>query len=164
MGFKPMTIYSLAFEISKEKAYEILKTRANGILKQKAYNILAFMGFKPIISNKNIPFSQITKEKALQSQDLMRFKPMTKYSPAFKVTKEKAYGILKVRTSGISKEIANYILAFKGFRPMISIAKYFSAYEISRESLKNSGFHGIQTHGPIAKYFSAYDISNKKAF
>ena len=59
------------------------------------------MGYKPIISNKKNPFNQISKEKALQSQDLMGFKPMTKYFPAFKVTKEKAYEILKVRASGI---------------------------------------------------------------
>ena len=45
MGFKPMTKYFTASEITKKKAYEILK-RANGISKGKAYNNLAFMGFK----------------------------------------------------------------------------------------------------------------------
>ena len=31
MGFKPMTKYSSAFEILKEKAYEIFKPRASRI-------------------------------------------------------------------------------------------------------------------------------------
>ena len=43
MGFKSMTKYFPASEISKKKAYEILKERACGISKEKAYNILAFM-------------------------------------------------------------------------------------------------------------------------
>ena len=40
-------------------------------------------------------------------------------------------------------------LAFMGLKPMISETNYFPAYEISKESLKNSGFDGIQTHNKI---------------
>ena len=35
----------------------------------------------------------------------MGFKPMTKYSPAFETSMEKAYEILKERAFGISKHI-----------------------------------------------------------
>ena len=48
MGFKPMTKYFTASEISEKKAYETIKQRPNGLSKEKAYNILAFMGFKPM--------------------------------------------------------------------------------------------------------------------
>ena len=50
MGFKPMTKYFPAFEISKKKAYEILKRRACAISKKKSHNLLAFMVFRPITS------------------------------------------------------------------------------------------------------------------
>ena len=49
MGFKPMTKYFPASNISK-KGYEILKERAYRISKEKAYNILAFMECKPMTS------------------------------------------------------------------------------------------------------------------
>ena len=55
----------------------------------------------------------------------MGFKPMIKYFPGSKISKEKAYEILKERASGISKDKACNILAFKGFKSMTSIAKYF---------------------------------------
>ena len=84
----------------------------------------------------------MSKEKALQIHVLMGFKPMTKYFPAFEISNKKTYEILKQRASGISKKSHN-ILAFMGFRPMTSKSKYFPAYEISKESLENSGFHGI---------------------
>ena len=45
------------------------------------------------------------------------------------------------------KEKAYNILAFTGFKLMNSKTRYFLAYERSKESLKNSGFDGIQTHG-----------------
>ena len=61
MGFKPMTKYFPASDISKKKAYETLKKKACGISREKAYNTLAFMGFKPIISNKNSISSNIEK-------------------------------------------------------------------------------------------------------
>ena len=71
----------------------------------------------------------------------MGFKPMTKYFPGSEISKKKAYKILEERACGISKEKgykilkekAYNILALMGFKPMTSIAKYFSAYEISRE-------------------------------
>ena len=84
--------------------------------------------------------------------------------PAFEISKKKAYEIFKQRACGISKKKSDNILAFMGFRSMTSKSKYFPAYELSKESLKNSGFHGIQTHGPLTEYYSAYDISTKKAF
>ena len=91
MGFKPMTKYFTAFEISKTKAYKILKERACGISMQKAYNILAFMGLieNPQTATQN-SFHQISKEKALQIHDLMGFKPITKYFPASDISKKKA--------------------------------------------------------------------------
>ena len=47
---------------------------------RRAYNILAFMGFKPMISETNyFPAYEISKEKALKIQALMGFKPITKY-------------------------------------------------------------------------------------
>ena len=56
IGFKPMTKYFPAFEISKKTAYKILTERACGISKEKAYNNLAFMGFTPLTSKpKNFP-------------------------------------------------------------------------------------------------------------
>ena len=61
MGFKLMTIQLPASEISKKKACETLKKKACGISREKAYNTLAFMGFKPIISNKNSISSNIEK-------------------------------------------------------------------------------------------------------
>ena len=62
MGFKPMTKYFPASEISKKKPYEILKERACGISKEKAYHILDFMGFK--LMTKYFPASEISKENA----------------------------------------------------------------------------------------------------
>ena len=59
-----MTKYFPASEISKENALEILKEGASGISKKKAYNILAFMGFKPMISIIN-PAYQMSNERAL---------------------------------------------------------------------------------------------------
>ena len=87
----------------------------------------------------------------------MGFKPMTKYSSDFKISKEKAYKILKVSASGISKEKACYILAFMGFILMTSSVEYFP------ESFKNSGLYGIQTHDLLQIIFLASDISNKKS-
>ena len=43
--------------------------------------------------------------KPFKIQALMGFKPMTKYSPAFETSMEKAYEILKERAFGISKHI-----------------------------------------------------------
>ena len=64
MGFKPMTKYFTAFEISKTKAYKILKESACGISMQKAYNILAFMGFKPMTSiTKHFQLKKYQKRK-----------------------------------------------------------------------------------------------------
>ena len=63
MAFKPMTKYFTAFEISKTKAYTVLMERACGISKEKAYNILAFMGFKPITSNKIFSISSNTDQE-----------------------------------------------------------------------------------------------------
>ena len=89
------------------------------------------MGFKPIITNKKIPFYQIPKGKAYkifiaeslwnikgeslqlsgfygiqtynlqQIHDLKGFKPMTKYYSAFEISKEKAYKILNARANGM---------------------------------------------------------------
>ena len=64
MGLKPMAKYFPASEIRKKKAYEILKERTCRISKKKAYNILAFMGFKPMISIIN-PAYQMSNERAL---------------------------------------------------------------------------------------------------
>ena len=41
------------------------------------------------------------QKKALKIQDLMVFKPISKYFPAFEISKEKAYEILKARGNGI---------------------------------------------------------------
>ena len=68
-----ITKYFPASDTSKKKVYETLKERACGMSKEKAYNILAFMKFKPIISNKKNPFLQISKEKALQIQAKIKF-------------------------------------------------------------------------------------------
>ena len=81
------------------------------------------MGFKPINSNKKIHFIKCQK-RDFPIHVLMGFKPMTKYFPAFEISNKRAYEVM-------------------GFRPMTSKSKYFPAYEISKESLENSGFHGI---------------------
>ena len=96
----------------------------------EAYNILAFMAFKPMTSITNyFPAYEISKEKALQIQALMGFKPMTKYFPASEIAKKKAYKILKERAYGISKEkpATFWLLRFK---PMTSMTQYSPAYEI----------------------------------
>ena len=103
------------------------------------------------------------KTKPFKIQVLIGFKPMRKYFPAFEISKKTAYKILTERACGISKEKAYNILAFVGFKPITSRAKYFPVYEISKESLKNSGFDGIKTND-LKKYFPAFKISKKKAY
>ena len=103
------------------------------------------------------------KRKPPKIQALMGFKPMTKQFPAFEMSKMKPYKISQERSCEISKEKAQNIMAFIGFKPMTSITKYFPAYEISKESLKNSGFDGIKTND-LKKYFPAFKISKKKAY
>ena len=58
-----ITKYFPASDTSKKKVYETLKERACGISKEKAYNILAFMKFKPIISNQKIHFFKYQKRR-----------------------------------------------------------------------------------------------------
>ena len=53
----------------------------------------------PSSQTKN-SFHQLSKEKALQIQDLMGFKPISKCFPASEIT-EKACEILKARANGI---------------------------------------------------------------
>ena len=54
------------------------------------------MAFKAMSTIRNIfPLFQISKKKAFKIQDLMGFKPTTKYFAASKVSKKKAYKILK---------------------------------------------------------------------
>ena len=68
MGFKPMTKYFTAFEISKTKAYKILKESACGISMQKAYNILAFMGLIDTLNcNTKFLSSNIKRESFTNS-------------------------------------------------------------------------------------------------
>ena len=52
-----------------------------------------------------------------------------------------------------------------GFKPM-TLSKIFSSLWIVKGelSLKNSGFCGIQTHGPTTKSFPAYEVSKEKAY
>ena len=160
MGFKPMIKYLPAFKISKKKAYKILKERAYGISKEKAYNILAFMGFKPIISHNLISISLNTKKESLCNSGFDGIQTHDK------ILKTKANEMLKKRACRISKEKAYNIQAFMGFEPMTSKTKHFPVYEMLKEkALKIQAFMGFkQTHGPITKYFLAYDISNKKGF
>ena len=75
------------------------------------------------------------KTKPFKIQALIGFKPMTKYFPAFEISKKTAYKILTERACGISKEKAYNILAFVGLKPITSRAKYFPVYEISKEKL-----------------------------
>ena len=104
MGFKPMTKYFTAFEISKTKAYKILKESACGISMQKAYNILAFMGLIDTLNcNTKFLSSNIKRESftnsgfdGIQTHD-------NAILPASEISKKKAYEILK-RACGISKE------------------------------------------------------------
>ena len=78
---------------------------------------------------------------------------MTKYFPAFEISKEKGYAILKERASGISKEKAYNILAFMGFEPIISHNLISISSNTKKESLCNSGFDGIQTRDKIFSSF-----------
>ena len=73
-------------------------------------------------------------------------------------------GTLKDRACGMSKERACNILAFMGFKPMISTEKYFPAYEISKaKALKLQVFMGFRPMTFITKSFPAYEISKEKA-
>ena len=81
----------------------------------------------------------------------MGLKPITKYCPAFQIS-NKAYEILKERAYRISKEKAYFTLDFMGLEPMTSIAKYFPAYEISKEkALKIQALE----FKPMPNYFTA---------
>ena len=95
MGFKPMTKYFAASEISEKKAYETIKHRANGLSKEKAYNILAFMGFKPMTFGTKYVFhlTKYQKTKPSKFRLWMGFKPMIKYFTAFEISQKKAYKI-----------------------------------------------------------------------
>ena len=86
-----------------------------------------------ISKTKSFPAYQISKEKALRTQALMGFKPMTKYFTASKISEKKTYEMLRKRANGLSREKAHNILAFIGFKPMISETKYFPANEISKD-------------------------------
>ena len=120
-----MTKYFPASEIIKEKGYEILKERASGISKVKAYYILDFMGFKPMTSNIKSISSNI-KWEIFTNLDLMGLKSGIKYFPAFEISKENVYEVLRE-----------------------------CLWNIKEESLQHCGFNGSETQDLYNKAFSS---------
>ena len=87
MGFKPMTKYFTASEISEKKAYETIKHRPNGFSKEKAYNILAFMGFKPMTFLTKYLFHLMKYQKRNPS----KFRSLKQNFPAYGISKKKPF-------------------------------------------------------------------------
>ena len=138
MGFKPMSTIRNIFQLMKYqmskpwkfrhwwdsnprqnifqnikeiKRNDILKERAYGISKEKAYNILALMTFKPMTPlTKYFPAYEISKEKVFKIQWDSNPWPYQKYFPAYELSKE---------------NWASKIQAFVGFKPMDQLQNLF---------------------------------------
>ena len=101
MGFKPMTKYFTAFEISKPKAYKKLKERLWNINGESLQHS-GFHGIDTLNCNTKFLSSNIKRESftnsgfdGIQTHD-------NAILPASEISKKKAYEILK-RACGISK-------------------------------------------------------------
>ena len=104
------------------------------------------MGFKPI--TKYFPASRISKEKHYNILAFMGFKPMTsitKYFLAYEISEQKA---LKIQ-------------ALMGFKPMSAIINIFQLKKHQKRALKSQAQMGFK---PMTKYFAASEIAKMEAF